>query len=59
MITNLLGRKVEPGYGGDGTIVAVYIDRGEVKVLIENPDNGLWETGATSLRLKEQSCQKS
>ncbi len=54
----LLGRKVKIQYVGSdnhGTIVAVYIDRGEPILLIENCEGGLYTMNATAAQLEPVS----
>lgn len=53
MITSLLGRKVQNHYGAEsGTIVVVYLERGEIGLVVENPDNKLWTTNINSVTLE-------
>ena len=57
MITSLLGRKIVSGYSNEqGTVVAVFQDRGEIKLIIENPDNRMYETNVMSVALGGEAC---
>ena len=51
LVTNLLGRKVKLYSGGENTIVAVYLDRGELVFVAENSNGGLWTTNMQSFNL--------
>ena len=55
MITNLVGRKVTSPYSSSdmaGTIVAVFFDRGELLLAVENCEGGLYTMSATAVHLK-------
>jgi hypothetical protein len=51
LVTNLLGRNVVRGWDGklDGVIVAVFVDRGQVSVIVEDHVEGTTD-GRTTLR---------
>lgn len=54
MITSLIGRQVKDQYANSdsvGTIVAVYLDRGELWVTVENAHGGLCTRSATTAQL--------
>jgi len=51
MITNLIGRQLKAQYNIHGTIVAVYVDRGELWIAVENAHGGLYTMIATAANL--------
>ena len=54
MKTTLLGRKGTNSIEYLGTIVCVYNDRGEIKILIENSEHHIHDINLTSVTLKEK-----
>ena len=55
MNTNLLGREIKQQYSGaSGTIVAVFLDRGELWLAVENPDGVLYNMIATCAQLEQE-----
>lgn len=50
LVTSLLGRRTIDG----GTIVAVFCDRGEMKLVVENKDGQLYESNVYGTYLEKE-----
>ena len=56
MITNLLDRQVKSNFtSAIGTIVAVFVDRGQPTFIVENPEGGLYTTMADVAQLVKET----
>ena len=56
MISNLLGRRVKNLYN-EGVIVAVFQDRGEIKLIVEyEGSHQMHETDVLSVTLEPKEC---
>jgi hypothetical protein len=51
LATNLIGRKINQFAGAESTIVAIFVDRGEIKGVAENPDHMLFEFDISGMTL--------